>query len=191
MAYEFKKLSAVEAVEAVSDAASVLIEENGVIKRAPKDEVGGIKVASTAEVGQTIVVKAVDADGMPTEWECADMSGGEKPDMVITVNGQSSIKLTNENCSITEGSMDNVFAAFHAGRYPILKIRFHQYDDTAYTTVREEYNAYVCTYGNNLWFSFIALNPLNSANLYVHKIYMAEDGTISNANLSLATLTSV
>ena len=62
---EFKKLSAVEAVESVSDTASVLIEENGVIKRAPKGEVGGIKVASTAEVGQTIVVKAVDAAGNP------------------------------------------------------------------------------------------------------------------------------
>lgn len=38
---EFKKLSAVEAVASVSDTASVLIEEDGVIKRAPKDEVGG------------------------------------------------------------------------------------------------------------------------------------------------------
>lgn len=33
---EFKKLSAVEAVNTVSDTASVLIEEDGVIKRAPK-----------------------------------------------------------------------------------------------------------------------------------------------------------
>ena len=41
MAYEFKKLSAVEAVETVSDTANVLIEENGVIKKAPKTEVGG------------------------------------------------------------------------------------------------------------------------------------------------------
>ena len=80
---EFKKLSAVEAVEAVSDAASVLIEENGVIKRAPKDEVGGVKVASTAEVGQTIVVKAVDEAGNPIEWECADL--GAKPDLVVTI----------------------------------------------------------------------------------------------------------
>ena len=48
---EFKKLSAVEAVASVSDTASVLIEEDGVIKRAPKGEVGGVKVASTAEVG--------------------------------------------------------------------------------------------------------------------------------------------
>lgn len=41
MAYEFKKLSKVDTVETVSDTASVLIEENGVIKRAPKTEVGG------------------------------------------------------------------------------------------------------------------------------------------------------
>lgn len=40
---EFKKLSAVEAVETVSETANVLIEENGVIKRAPKNEVGGSK----------------------------------------------------------------------------------------------------------------------------------------------------
>lgn len=38
---EFKKLGAVEAVTSVSDTASVLIEEDGVIKRAPKNEVGG------------------------------------------------------------------------------------------------------------------------------------------------------
>lgn len=71
---EFKKLSAVEAVETVSETAYVLIEEDGVVKRAPKDEVGGIKVAS-AEVGQTIVVKAVDDNGVPTEWECMDIGG--------------------------------------------------------------------------------------------------------------------
>ena len=38
---EFKKLSDVEVVEAVSDAANVQIEENGVIKKAPKTQVGG------------------------------------------------------------------------------------------------------------------------------------------------------
>lgn len=35
MAYEFKKLSAVEAVETPADTANVLIEENGVIKKTP------------------------------------------------------------------------------------------------------------------------------------------------------------
>lgn len=38
---EFKKLSAVEAVNEVADTANVLIEEDGVIKRAPKTAVGG------------------------------------------------------------------------------------------------------------------------------------------------------
>ena len=37
---EFKKLSAVETVETVSETANVLIEENGVIKRAAKSEIG-------------------------------------------------------------------------------------------------------------------------------------------------------
>lgn len=35
-----------------------------------------IPVPATASVGQTIVVKAVDADGKPTEWEAADIPHG-------------------------------------------------------------------------------------------------------------------
>lgn len=103
---EFKKLSAVEAVASVSDTASVLIEEEGVIKRAPKGEVGGVKVASTAEVGQTIVVKAVDEDGNPAEWECADLE--KKPDMVVSINKPSRDTPTQENISIISGSVANV-----------------------------------------------------------------------------------
>lgn len=37
---EFKKLSAVEMVEAVDQATTVLIEKDGVIKRAPKNKIG-------------------------------------------------------------------------------------------------------------------------------------------------------
>lgn len=74
MAYEFKKLSDVAAVETPADTANVLIEEGGVIKKVAKDEVGGVKV-DTAKVGQTIVVKSVDENGKPTEWECADKGG--------------------------------------------------------------------------------------------------------------------
>ena len=37
---EFKKLGAVETVETAGDTAHVLIEENGIIKRVSKDEVG-------------------------------------------------------------------------------------------------------------------------------------------------------
>jgi hypothetical protein len=41
MAYEFKKLSAVEAVETPADTANVLIEENGVIKKTPSSSFAG------------------------------------------------------------------------------------------------------------------------------------------------------
>ena len=47
---DFKKLSAVEVVETVSDTASVLIEENGIIKRTPKDKIGmNLKHLDTVE----------------------------------------------------------------------------------------------------------------------------------------------
>ena len=36
----------------------------------------GIQSPTNAEVGQTIVVKAVDENGKPTEWEAADMASG-------------------------------------------------------------------------------------------------------------------
>ena len=38
-----------------------------------------ISPPETAKVGQTIVVKTVDADGKPTEWEAADMHSGGGP----------------------------------------------------------------------------------------------------------------
>ena len=41
MAYEFKRLSDVEVVAEPSESANVLIEEGGVIKKAPKTAVGG------------------------------------------------------------------------------------------------------------------------------------------------------
>ena len=41
MDYGFKKLSDVDIVETPNESAHVLIEENGVIKKAPKDKVGG------------------------------------------------------------------------------------------------------------------------------------------------------
>ena len=39
-------------------------------------DIGAIPVPATAEVGQTIVVKAVDDMGKPTEWEAVDMPSG-------------------------------------------------------------------------------------------------------------------
>lgn len=161
MDYGFKKLGEVDIVEEVTDTANVLIEEDGVIKRAPKSQVGG------------------------------NVSGGETPDMIITVSAHSGTALTSDNYTITEGSVDNVFNAFRVGRYPIIKVRFYQGDNTAYTVIREEYDAYACTYGESLWFSFTTLNPYHPTNFNVHKIYMNGDGTLSKAEVLKASLTTV
>lgn len=85
MAYEFKKLSDVNVIESISDSTNVLVEENGsIVKMAansmiPEDvalKSDVVLAPATASVGQTIVVKAVDENGKPTEWEAA--GGGEK-----------------------------------------------------------------------------------------------------------------
>lgn len=151
---EFKRLSDVEVVAEPTESANVLIEENGIIKKAPRTTVGG----------------------------------GETPDMVIIVNSNSYDKLLSENCNITEGSVSNVFAAFHAGRYPTIKIRFYKYNDTDYTAIREEYDAYACTYGENIWISVITSSPCISGSLHIHKIYMNNDGTISSVSSHSAQL---
>ena len=60
---EFKKLSDVEVVAEPAESANVLIEENGVIKRAPKTAVGGAGGGDS-----TIVVKLDNSNstyGMP------------------------------------------------------------------------------------------------------------------------------
>ena len=153
---EFTKLSAVEAVAAVSETANVLIEENGVIKRAPKDEIGGgIKVASTAEVGQTIVVKAVDDAGNPTEWECADMGGVEEPDLVISINTQPYNPITADIITFTEGSIDNVLSALSEKRIPIVKLKFFKELQADYSYTASELIAGVYRYGTELYFSYI------------------------------------
>ena len=56
-----------------------------------------IPVPSTAEVGQTIVVKAVDDTGKPTEWEAVDMTSGGGIHLiarVVTEANAASIEVT-------------------------------------------------------------------------------------------------
>lgn len=48
-----------------------------------------IPVPSTAEVGQTIVVKAVDENGKPTEWEAVDVASGEGDNWKLLVDFES------------------------------------------------------------------------------------------------------
>jgi hypothetical protein len=75
MAYEFKKLSDVNAIESMKDGLNVLIEDGGEIVKISANSIipDAIPAPATAQVGQTIVVKSVDENGKPTEWEAVNM----------------------------------------------------------------------------------------------------------------------
>jgi hypothetical protein len=63
---------------------------------------GGIPIPNTASVGQTVVVKAVDENGKPTEWEVADFpSGGDKWEFICDITTTEKI---DAGIEITENS---------------------------------------------------------------------------------------
>lgn len=75
---EFRKLSDVEVVEAVSNAANVLIEENGVIKKAPKTAVGGVGGGETPDM-----ILIINTGGMLSNATTTDMSIDGDASLVI------------------------------------------------------------------------------------------------------------
>ena len=54
---------------------------NGVIYNIKDD--GAVQTPETAEAGQTIVVKSVDANGKPTAWECVDLPSDDHINALI------------------------------------------------------------------------------------------------------------
>ena len=60
-----------------------------------------IPVPSTAEVGQTIVVKAVDESGKPTEWEAVDAADAEEIDKRLS-------SLADENAELKDDLADKL-----------------------------------------------------------------------------------
>ena len=133
---DFKKLSAVEMIESVKDSATVLIEEDGVIKRMPKDEIGGIKITTPVEVGQTIVVKAVDETGKPTEWECAEMpSVSYGFDLVVQINATGNTN--NDYATLIHGDTNKVISKLNAGQMVLPAVGWIRWDGIGaiYTTV--------------------------------------------------------
>lgn len=84
MAYEFQKLSEVEALTEVPEGANALIEVNGDIKRVPGSGLGGATGIKTAIIKDSNYDDAVagrlnpatpsEAVGLPTTYECLNMT---------------------------------------------------------------------------------------------------------------------
>ena len=87
MAYEFKKLSDVEVVAEPTESANVLIEEDGVIKKAPKTAVGG-----AGGIGWDAIIEIVDDHTVVDNFTLVEGSfnsiqqkalSGEKPNILL------------------------------------------------------------------------------------------------------------
>ena len=93
MAFEFKKLSDVEVVVEPSESTNVLIEENGVIKKAPKTAVGGANGASGFDM---IVHTVVDEYGEPMN---ANLTYGDANNVKQKINnGESVMVILTSTC---------------------------------------------------------------------------------------------
>lgn len=80
MAKDFVKLSEVTVLEEVSDTASVLVEQNGEIYRAPKTQVGGAGGVKTAIIRDSEYLNAIAGvqtmitDAPVLTYECINMT---------------------------------------------------------------------------------------------------------------------
>ena len=79
MAKDFVKLSEVTVLEEVMDTASVLVEQNGEIYRAPKTQVGGAGGIKTAIIRDSGYLNAIEGmkqsrAAMMTTYECLNMT---------------------------------------------------------------------------------------------------------------------
>lgn len=89
---EFKKLSEVEKIESASDNASVLIEDDGEIKRVPKSEVGGrggnVAVITTSSYDNYISgISTVAGDGNEDNnitYSCKNMTFDEAKQALLS-----------------------------------------------------------------------------------------------------------
>lgn len=153
MAYNFKSIADVEVVEKPTDAANVLIEENGVIKKAPKTAVGG-------------------ASG-----------GSVEPDMVIAISVSPDVKITAENYVIEHGSVSSVLTAINEGRVPDVRLRFYHPSSDYYYGWSAELHASIYWYGGYMYFGYIVNTPTGTIDVKVGLLCLNSDGTFEKSEL--------
>lgn len=106
------RLGGVKPVEATDEMTQpVGVTPDGELVTAPGGGSGGITPPATAEIGQTIVVKSVDENGKPTEWEAAD----------LPVGGSDEVEFLGS--LITEEEVSSFVCPIASGKYRKLYIR--------------------------------------------------------------------
>ena len=98
MAYEFKRLSDVEVVAEPSESANVLIEEGGVIKKAPKTAVGGkVTEEGTGNKWDAVIVCRDYVDNYNAELIQGDYS--ELMDKIMSMTDMPNILVVEDSSS--------------------------------------------------------------------------------------------
>ena len=125
MSYNFKSIANVEIVETPTDKANVLIEENGVIKKAPKTAVGGANKASD-EVDFEFTITTYPFSG----------------------------DIYAEDIVITKGSMDNVLQRIRNDELPKVKaiVNYKHGENGCIAIIND---VYIDWYGSHYDFMFI------------------------------------
>jgi hypothetical protein len=147
---EFKKLSAVEMAEAVSDTASVLIEEDGVVKRAPKNEIG-----AQADWAETDPNSPAFVKNKPVE----------EYDLDLTIDIPWDVDANSQGapvCTAADGYSYNTIAAkFESKEIPNIRITINAdnngtlvHELTKPTAISILNGAHAC-----MWFSAITATP--------------------------------
>lgn len=119
MAYEFRKLGEVDAVETATDEANVLIEEEGSVKRVPKSEVG-FKLPEGGTAGQ-VLAKTEEGEewtNLPEAPEVAqaDWSVNDESDPAY-VRGRTHWCERNTEVVLTETTVETEFSSTYNRPY--------------------------------------------------------------------------
>lgn len=132
MALEFKNMATVDVVETVADNATVLIEEGGVIKRAPKSEVGG----DGGEADLVLTVNNIDLATLEITADNLVITSGSVEDV------WNAIKSGNKQ--------------------PIVKLIITGSTEDGYMALSNEYITIPTVYGEMLWIHYMAINAIGA-----------------------------
>jgi hypothetical protein len=121
MAYEFKKLSAVEVVETPADTANVLIEENGKIKKTPS----GVFIAPVFTIWFKDIVERADSTKTmyvinPEVYKALEnfeQRGGPKPTILVNSWGADRVEVIAYSGAgrAIEGGVDLGYSVAYTG----------------------------------------------------------------------------
>lgn len=142
MAYEFKKLSDVDTVETPSETANVLIEEDGVIKKAPKTAVGG-----NGSNEYDMIVRY--------EGEEEAMDGGEIECTVISGNFDTIFN------KIKQGYIPKILLS--------VSINFIEYKEIYYNNVILNFDSCIYSYGGDMEYISQEIDSMEGMPINIYK----------------------